>query len=69
MSMSPMVMAGLSLLALFISIFCANLFLELSVKKSNIILKSLFATLYWFSAICAVFSCIVLLYSLSLIGG
>ena len=67
--MSPMVMVGLSLLALFISIFCANLFLELSAKDSKIILKSLFATLFWFSVLCAALSFIVLLYSLSLIGG
>lgn len=67
--MSPMVMAGLSLLALFISIFCSHLFLDLSTEDFNIFLKSLFATLFWFSVLCAALALIVFFYSLSLIGG
>lgn len=67
--MRPTLIAGLSLLALFISLFCAHLFLGLSTEDFNIILRSLFSTLFWLSVICAAVSFIVLLYSLSLFGG
>ena len=67
--MDTTLMAGLSLLVLFISLFGANLFLDLSTEDFNVFLRSLFSTLFWFSVICAAISFVVLLYSLSTIGG